>query len=226
MASDGTRFGSRPDRAFRGEGPAMEQRARPRPRAGAPRAPSAPPYNTCVMTEQQRDRFDGFVRVVRTPMLRIAQNLCRNNGRDPEDLVQEALERVLRQVEHGGGPDPLTLPFVSTVMMNRHIDLCRRKKAEDSTLVTAAPESGDEASMPDHEELERWRGVSDERLLAAIALLQPKRVREAYEMHAQGLRYKRISERLGVPEGTVGSDLSEARKQLRKILSNGGRGTW
>src|SRR5678816_1701990 len=105
MASEGTKFGSRPDRAFRGEGPVMEQRARPRPRAGAPRGPSAPLYNAWVMTEQQRDRFDGFVRGVRVPMLRIAQNLCRNNGRDPEDLVHEALERVLKQLERGGGPD-------------------------------------------------------------------------------------------------------------------------
>jgi RNA polymerase sigma-70 factor (ECF subfamily) len=185
--------------------------------------PSAPPYNTPVMTEQQRDRFDGFVRVTRAPMLRIAQNLCRNNGRDPEDLVHEALERVLWQLERGGGPDPLTLPFVSTVMTNRHIDLCRRKKAED-TLVTAAPESVEEASTPDPEDLERWRGVSDERLVEAILTLHPKRIREAYEMHAKGLRYRQIAEKLGIPEGTVGSDLSEARKQLRKFLSNGGRG--
>src|SRR4051812_25113996 len=115
MTPEGTRFGPRPDRALRGEGPGAEQRARQRPRAGAPRVPSAPPYNAPVMTEQQRDRFDGFVRVTRAPMLRVAQNLCRNNGRDPEDLVHEALERVLRQLERGGGPDPLTLPFVSTV---------------------------------------------------------------------------------------------------------------
>jgi RNA polymerase sigma-70 factor (ECF subfamily) len=158
-------------------------------------------------------------------MLRSAQNLCRNTGRDPEDLVHEALERVIRQLERGSGPDPLALPFVSAVMMNRYIDLCRRTKTEESTLVRSTTVDGEEASMPDHVELERWREVSDERLLEAMDLLRPKRVRDAYQMHAQGYRYKQIAERLGIPEGTVGSDLSEARKQLRKILRTwGGHG--
>jgi RNA polymerase sigma-70 factor, ECF subfamily len=178
------------------------------------------------MTERDRERFDAFVRDVRAPMLRIARNLCRNDGRDPEDLVHEGLERVLRQLEHGEGQDPLTLRFVSAVMTNRYIDLCRRKRVEESTLSASEPEAGEEASVPEHEEIEQWRGVSDERLLEAIATLHPRRVREAYEMHAQGLRYRQIADRLGIPEGTVGSDLSEARKQLRKILLNGGHGHW
>jgi RNA polymerase sigma-70 factor (ECF subfamily) len=175
------------------------------------------------MSEHDRERFEDFVRVMRAPMLRIAQNLCRSSGRDPEDLVHEALERALRQLERGTGPDPLTLGFISAVMTNRHIDLCRRKRAEQDTLAASTAELPEEPTMPDPEQFERWRGVSDQRLLEAMAALRPQRVREAYALHAQGLRYKQIGEQLGVPEGTVGSDLSEARKQLRKLLSEAPR---
>jgi len=201
--------------------PAAEQRARPRAPGGR-RARGLQPYNWGVMTERDRERFDDFVRVMRMPMLRIAQNLCRNTGRDPEDLVHEALERALRQLERGASPDPLSLGFISTVMTNRHIDLGRRKRAEEQALVAGAPEPSEESRMPDPEQFEQWRGVSDERFLEAMAALRPRRVREAYELHAKGLRYKEISERLRMPEGTVGSDLSEARKQLRKLLAGEG----
>lgn len=207
MCPDGSGSATRPRRELRSAAP-----------AGGPQAPDMSQYTPRAMTDHDRERFDEFVRVMRAPMVRIAQNLCRNTGRDPEDLVHEALERVLRQLERGTGPDPLTSGFVSAVMTNRHIDLCRRKRTEEDTLVASAPEPEEEPIVPDPEELERWRGVSDERLLEAMAALRPRRVREAYALHARGLRYKQISEQLGVPEGTVGSDLSEARKQLRKLL--------
>lgn len=211
-------FASRPD----GHRLAGERRARARPWPDGPRAQASEPYNAGAMTGHERERFDSFVRSVRPAMLRIATNLCRTSGRDPEDLVHEALERALRQLEHGAGPDPLSLGFISTVMTNRHIDLCRRKRTEDSTLVSKEPEAVEEPSMPDLEQLEQWRGVSDERLLQSIAALRPRRIREAYELHAKGFRYRQIAELLGVPEGTVGSDLSEARKQLRKLLADHG----
>ena len=149
-------------------------------------------------------------------MLRIAQNLCRASGLDPEDLVEETLERAYRQLERGAGPDPLALPFIATVMANRHIDLYRRRRAEEGAVVPAPPP--EEASMPEPEQVERWRGVDDAQLQAAVAALAPERIREAYQLHVQGLRYRQIAERLGVPEGTVGSDLSIARRQLRQLL--------
>jgi len=75
--------------------------------------------------------------------------------------------------------------------------------------------------MPEPEQVERWRSVDDRQLLAAVEALAPGRIREAYQLHVEGLRYRQIAERLGVPEGTVGSDLSIARRQLRRLLLGG-----
>ncbi|HVE81983.1 MAG TPA: RNA polymerase sigma factor, partial [Myxococcales bacterium] len=169
------------------------------------------------MTKGDRARFETFVRGSRAAMVRIARNLSRAAAAlDPEDLVEETLERALRQLERGAGPDPLTLAFATTVMTNRYIDLCRKRRSEAAAVPPPEPEPEEEHSE------ERWRGVGDEQLVKAIQALQPPRVREAYQLHAQGMRYRQIAERLHVPEGTVGSDLSEARKQLRRMLAGGG----
>src|SRR5262245_30492301 len=103
------------------------------------------------MTQQDRERFDGFIRASRAPMLRIAHNLCRNTGREPKDVVHEALVRVLKHLERGGGPDPLTLSFVSKVMTHHHSDLFRRKRAQESSLASSGPEPEEESVMPDPE---------------------------------------------------------------------------
>ena len=171
------------------------------------------------MKERDRERFESFVQGTRTAMLRIAQNLCRASGLDPEDLVEETLERAFRQLERGDGPDPLALPFITTVMANRHIDLCRRRRAMEGAVAPVPP--SEDASMPEPEQVERWRSVDDRQLLAAVEALAPGRIREAYQLHVEGLRYRQIAERLGVPEGTVGSDLSIARRQLRRLLLGG-----
>ncbi|HYV47538.1 MAG TPA: RNA polymerase sigma factor [Myxococcaceae bacterium] len=171
------------------------------------------------MTKGDRERFEAFVRTSRRAMLRIAQNLCRASGVDPEDLVEETLERAFGKLEHGAGADPLALPFVATVMTHRYIDLCRRRRAEGVVPEPAAPEAeGEVAAVPEPEPMERWRSVPDARLREAMATLRPERIREVYRLHATGLRYKQIAERLGIPEGTVGSDLSDARRQLRRLL--------
>jgi RNA polymerase sigma-70 factor (ECF subfamily) len=169
------------------------------------------------MTERELERFETFVRGARTAMLRIAQNLCRASSVDPEDLVEETLERALRQIERRSAHDPLAIPYLATVMTNRYIDLLRRRRAEASSMAGTKSDE-EEVSVLDPEPMERWRNVGDEQLRVAVASLRPSRVRAAYELHAQGLRYRAIAQQLGVPEGTVGSDLFDARRQLRRLL--------
>jgi RNA polymerase sigma-70 factor (ECF subfamily) len=175
------------------------------------------------MKNGDRERFEAFVRTSRRGMLRIARNLCRTSGVDPEDLVEEALERALRQLERGEG-DPLALPFVTRVMTNQFIDICRHRQRTGDAPEKAAPEvqsGGEEEVVVDPEPVERWRNVPDAQVQQAVEALEPERLREVYRLHAGGLRYKQIARRLGIPEGTVGSDLSDARRQLRQRL--GGR---
>jgi len=186
-------------------------------------AAGAGSYNSLlVMKNGDRERFEAFVRTSRRGMLRIARNLCRTSGVDPEDLVEEALERVLRQLECGEG-DPLALPFVTRVMTNRFIDLCRhwRRAGDASEKAPPKVQPGGEEVAVEPGPMERWRNVLDAQVQEAVEALEPERVREVYRLHAGGLRYKQIAQRLGIPEGTVGSDLSDARRQLLRRL--GGR---
>jgi len=165
------------------------------------------------MTVRDRELFDSFARTVRPSMLGIAKRLCRGNGIDPEDVVHDALERVLRSYRDGSAVDALTTAFASTVMTHLLIDMLRRRR--NLVLTEDLPDAPGE---PPGEEEERWRKVSDEQVQRGIAALKPPRIREAYEFHARGFRYRAIAGKLHIAEGTVGADLTEARRQLRKSL--------
>lgn len=151
-------------------------------------------------------------------LLQMARRLCGGRWADPEDLVQETFERALQdydrlsQLESG--------PFrgwLCTTLNHRFLDLCRRKKTE----ATAEPElraaMPDTANSPEDRHLQLWTSFSPERFRAAVQSLKPK-YREAYELHAAGLRYREIAERLNAPVGSVGFWISEARKELRQLL--------
>jgi RNA polymerase sigma-70 factor (ECF subfamily) len=77
-------------------------------------------------------------------------------------------------------------------------------------------------AAPERPELEKWALVADEDFLAAVDRLRPEKLREAYRLHATGLRYREIARRMEVPEGTVGSWLTGARSQLRHLLGEPG----
>jgi RNA polymerase sigma-70 factor, ECF subfamily len=190
------------------------------PDTAAPRrewAPGAGSYNRRAMTKGVRDRFESFVRTSRHAMLRIARNICRSSGVDPEDLVEETLERTFQLLERGVGGDPPALKFVIRMMSNRFLDLLRRQRTHGGTPEQVADVEQEEVVVVEPEPVEQWRSVDGE-LSEAMAALEPERIREVYRMHVDGMRYRQIAQKLGIPEGTVGSDLSIARRQLRRRL--------
>ncbi|WP_420821753.1 RNA polymerase sigma factor [Pyxidicoccus trucidator] len=166
------------------------------------------------------DGFEEFARRVRPMLLALARRMCGHGGVDPEDLVQEALTRALSY--HGAlvaQPEPVYRAWLCRALTNHFLDLCRKRRSEllehergDLRLVRG------EVEAPDARTGEAWEHISDKDFLAAIARLSNPRVREAYELHATGLRYRAIAQRMGVPEGTVGSWLFQARKELKALL--------
>ena len=66
-------------------------------------------------------------------------------------------------------------------------------------------------------QVERWRAITDEALRQAEESLRPK-VREAYLLRRSGKSYGEIANRMNTSIGTVGSWISEARLQLRRLL--------
>jgi RNA polymerase sigma-70 factor (ECF subfamily) len=63
-----------------------------------------------------------------------------------------------------------------------------------------------------------WSDPRAELLLFEAINSLPEGLRQAYRLHLAGLSYEQIALRLGISEGTVGSRLTLARRQLRERL--------
>lgn len=150
-------------------------------------------------------------------LLGMARRLCHRGGIDPEDLVQDTLERALRQRELLAARDERTCrAWLCTTLQHRFLDLCRRQHTE----AVDAPHLRRIRAPVVVREPRTWRPwerVSEEHLRAAVERLKPP-LRDAFELHASGLRYREIAERLGAPMGTVGCWLFQARMNLREWL--------
>lgn len=169
-------------------------------------------------TVDARRRFDALARVHQPGLQRMARRLCGASGIDPEDLVQETLERALAHFDRlEQETEAGRCAWLSTTLTNRFLDMCRRRRTEargapDLQMVQDPVVAIDGAATR-----EAWELVPDEAVEQALGKLSPN-VRKAYELRAGGLRYRAISKELGVPEGTVATWLFQARQQLRELL--------
>lgn len=144
----------------------------------------------------------------------VARRLCQNRE-DADDLVQDALERAMRNA------DKLTEPgraraWLITVMHNLFIDRCRRKSRNPRHDALDEDRQG---GPPEPRLAPVWGDVTVDDVRAAVREL-PGEFRRAYEMHAFETRsYDDIAKTLGVPKSTVGTRLLRARRKLRALLA-------
>jgi RNA polymerase sigma-70 factor, ECF subfamily len=172
------------------------------------------------MDEGQHRQFDEFARARRPGLLRVARRLCAGGGIEPEDLVQETLERAYRHFDKLVGENAGAVSvWLSTTLSNRFLDHCRRRRTEVLGAPALRVVQGDSTGEP--EPAEQWERVTKDDFQRAIDRLRPPHVRQAYLLHASGLRYRAIAQQLRAPEGTVGRWLSEARQALREMLTPG-----
>lgn len=150
--------------------------------------------------------------VAAIPHLRaFALKLC---GKPDEaaDLVQAAMLRAVMHAPRLPRGSNLNA-WMMQVLRNVFIDGWRHKGREEPL----APEDERPAHVEPEVEVPRWAQVSREQLLRAIEQLDPD-FRETWELHAQGLSYDEIAERLGLRRATVGTRLFRARKKLKLLL--------
>ncbi len=172
------------------------------------------------MDDVQHRQFEDFARARRPGLLRVARRLCAGGGTDPEDLVQETLERAYRHFDRLVGENAGAVSvWLSTTLSNRFLDHCRRRRTEVLGAPALRVVQGDATGEP--VPVERWEQVTRDDFLRAIDQLRPTHLRDAYRLHASGLRYRAIAQQLRAPEGTVGRWLSEARQALRELLTPG-----
>jgi RNA polymerase sigma-70 factor (ECF subfamily) len=153
----------------------------------------------------------------RAVLMGLARKLCRNGGVEPEDLMQDTLERALLHFELlRGWSDGTRRAWLCTTLQRRFLDHCRRQRTESNEgpclELLHAP-----VLVREPRQWQPWERVSEEELHEAIACLRAP-LREAFELHTAGLRYKDIAGRLGTTQGTVGFWLHQARLELRHLL--------
>lgn len=133
--------------------------------------------------------------------------------------MQETLERALRYFSVlAPQSEGAHRAWLCTTLRNHFLDLCRRRRTEVLELPGLRLIRNEMESAPGEQTREKWERISEADFRAAIAQLKPQ-LREVYEMHVAGLKYRAIAQKLGVPEGTVGSWLFQARKELNELLS-------
>ena len=160
---------------------------------------------------------------------RVAFSLTRHDA-DADDLVQETVLRAFR-AHTRLRPESCMRAWLATILKRAFLTMRqhrRRRPAQSWTDTGLAPD-GDgvgAASAPQTSDSTDFDSVAeelDERLRRAVADV-PFIYRDPLCRHAlEGLTYREIAQRLGVPKGTVMSRIFRARTRVRCTL---GESSW
>lgn len=154
------------------------------------------------------------------PELRAAARLLTVSRAEADDLVQEAVLRMIRGMdgfvaapEHGGDLQAALRPWGVAVLRNAFREGWRRRRREEAHLAAQPREEGGHSGG--QETASRMRD-----LLRALAVLPPA-LREAVVLvGAQGMSHEDAARICGVPVGTMKARVSRARRQLAAALGS------
>lgn len=154
-------------------------------------------------------RVEHWTRRHRPLLQSLARRWCRS-PLDPDDLVQDTLERALRT------PLPVDTnerAWLSRVMRNLFIDRLRQQATRRELLEReAVPTSA--AGEPAW-----WEQLTEADVRAEVARLPPQQ-RVTFELFTfAGKSYDEIAEQLGISKNTVGTRVLRARQTLRARLT-------
>ncbi len=153
----------------------------------------------------QRQLYDAFHRLVYRLMLRMV-------GTDEApDLTQQVFLHLFRQIDKysGRGRFDRWLYRVAANEAYQHFRRRRRHEHRPLTYEPADPAvSGNE------------RSEQKDLMEQALARLEPELRSICLLREIEGLSYREIAETLDIPEGTVGSRLNRARRELKEHMIN------
>jgi RNA polymerase sigma-70 factor (ECF subfamily) len=153
----------------------------------------------------------------RARLLAHAMKVCRNR-QDAEDLVSETIARFFQSFGKVEAPVETWRGevWLITTLTNLFREQCRKRRVQEHSA--RDPSLNNEVVLPaEHAGDSLFDKVTPEQLATAISHLSEK-LREAFELHAKGMSYQQISNRLGIPVGTVGKRIHDARVKLRELL--------
>ena len=152
--------------------------------------------------------------VAQLPALRRYAVALVGNVAFADDLVQDSIERALRQSAQLR--DLGRLPgWMRRILHNLYIDEIRRNKGKGKEQ--------DIAKLADHPELSipAADGGGPRDFLRAMNALSVEHRQILLLVGLDDLDYREIAEELGVPIGTVMSRLARARERLRNLMQDG-----
>lgn len=149
-------------------------------------------------------------------LLARARHLMKSEA-DAWDLLQDTLERALKQGPPDSLPDGKVRAWLMVVMRNLHTDHCRARRRRRWVPLRDC----DAPSWSDQPAAEPvWGNIEPAEVEACVQLLEPT-FREAYQLRTRhGLSLAEIGVRMQVSTVTAGTRVFRARQRLRELLSH------
>ena len=150
--------------------------------------------------------------------------------RDCEDALQNAVLRAFRAFDRYHD-DASFRAWMFKILTNEIFAINRKRGRVAQFEVAVDPEEIEEFAGPEFasEALISWETLADaldEELVAALQSLSQSE-RAVLLMRAIGdLRYREISECLGIPLGSVMGNLSRARQKMRDVILRARKRSW
>lgn len=169
--------------------------------------------------EGEQDAFATFVLPEVEVLLRVARSLTGHDA-DAEDLVQDTLLRAYRAIDRFDGRHPRA--WLLTILRNTHINRLRRRQPE----VLCDGEALDRAVPLGESSEDQVLDASFEATVVVAFRVLPEGLRRAVELvDLDGLSYQEAASALGVPVGTIMSQLHRGRRRIRAQLEADSRGS-
>jgi RNA polymerase sigma-70 factor (ECF subfamily) len=161
-------------------------------------------------------RHDPFITALtaQLPALRRYATALIGNTTAADDLVQDCIERALRQ--EASLQDPARIGgWLRSILHNLHVDALRRQRRQgvrvdltevDNSLAVVTP-ARDHAAVMDFGRAMQTLSAEHRQILLLVGL--------------EGLNYREAAAELEIPIGTVMSRLARARERLRHALAGG-----
>lgn len=143
------------------------------------------------------------------PELRAYARSLTANADDAEDLAQDSIERALRST---GTPNPLDelRPWLFRVIRNLHYDELRKRRVRREYSAGFGRLSVEASAVGDH--------ARDVMIRLAFDKLPPETREVLFLVDVMGMKYSEAALVMDVPNGTVMSRISRARRALLKIV--------
>lgn len=172
-----------------------------------------------------RAAFSSLIRVHRPTVQRVAQRLV-GNHEDAEDIAQDTFVQAWRgldKFEGGPGAEKRFAAWLIKIAVHLCRDLQRRRgrRPEEAAAEILSGSSAQEPAAPGHGEPSRLGAhrEAQRHAVGAIAAL-PDRLRAAFVLRAlEGHSYETIAEITGVRPATVRTQMVQARRAMRRMLS-------